>query len=1128
MSSHMSSNEHLLVSDIAARDDALDVSRSFIVQAPAGSGKTELLIQRYLRLLSIVDEPEEIIAITFTRKAAAEMQQRIVAALRGAASGARPQQAHEQRTAALAAAALDRDSERGWDLLGNPSRMRIQTLDSLNAAIARSRPVTSPASASGVRVVVDAELTALHRAAAISTLDHLAASGPFHDAVAEVLSHLDNNTSIYVDYLARMLGTRDQWLPFTGSGDLRDEEAARLRGALEANLHAAVRERLSLARRLFPESMRDELVEMFDYAAGNLAGGENPDSPICGLAGMSDLPPADPNSAAQWAAVAELLLTQAGSFRKQVDKRLGFPPGDKPPKDTMKALLEELSSHGQLAEALHDTRRLPPVYYSDEQWAVLLALFRLLPLASGELQRLFAQQGVADHVEIARSAAAALGSADAPGDVALLLDYQVRHLLVDEMQDTSSAQYRMLEALTGGWTPGDGRTLYCVGDPMQSIYRFRNAEVGQFLLARRNGIGGVPLEPLVLRRNFRSGEGLVDWFNAVFPAVLAEEDDPVSGSVSYSEAVAVGEQTGVGKVHVHPVFGNDRDFEARLGCDVIAGTLRECPDDQLAVLVRGRNQLPELLAQLRLAGIDYRAIEIDKLTDLPEVIEVLALTRAAVHPADRIAWLGLLRAPWIGLGWRDLHALVAGERYATVPELLRDEARLARLSTQGQQAIAAAAPVLERLTAPRPSLTLRDLVEDCWLRLGGPAILRDRFAVENVYRYFDVLAKHECHGSLDDVASLEALLDLERVSTSGSARLHVMTMHKAKGLEFDHVLLYGLGRLPGRRGRSVLSWTDLPDEHGNERKVISPVGPRVDVENDPVHRFIEQSEVARDRHEQARLLYVACTRARKTLHLLGHTLATADACKPPARNSLLRMLWPAVEEAFTAAFDAALVVEGGDEPGLVEPVLWRFPAPWQAPAVAPLPGPATRATDVEIDEEQVEFYWVGTEARIAGTVVHRWLQVMTEGRVADGGRDATSRDRITRRWLRESGIGEDLQSGIITRVNDALDGILDDETGHWLLQEGGHAELGLTGVYEGEVESVVLDRVRVGDDGVHWIVDYKTSTHEGGNLQGFLDAEVERYSPQLRKYAAIYSAWAGVQPRCALYFPLLREFVEIQ
>ncbi|MGI9249233.1 MAG: UvrD-helicase domain-containing protein, partial [Woeseiaceae bacterium] len=863
--------QHLLEDDLRAREDSLDVSRSFIVQAPAGSGKTELLIQRYLKLLSVVENPEEVLAITFTRKAAAEMQHRVLSALRTAHQGAEPSQEHQKLTAVLASAALQRDREHGWQLIANPRRMRIQTLDSLNALIARLRPISSPESASGTRIIVNSELRSLYRLSALATLDWLAESGAMNAATREVLVHVDNNTSVYVSYLAQMLATRDQWLPFVGSGLLTPEESNALRRRFERNLDTAVSDHLARTASAISPAVSTTLSELHDYAAGNLLDNGSLSDPICELHGLTALPAAESDNVAQWQGLAELLLTKAGQFRKKVDKRQGFPPGDTGQKTSIHALLEDLAGDAHLSELLHGVRYLPPVRYSDEQWIVLLALFRLLPLAVTELKRLFAEQGVADHIEMALTAGAALGTAENPGDVALLLDYQVRHLLVDEMQDTSNAQYRMLEALTGGWEQGDGRTLYCVGDPMQSIYRFRNAEVGQFLLARKHGIGNVKLESLLLRRNFRSGEFLVDWFNTVFPEILAAQDDPLSGAVSYSDAVSAPQFAGQGNCFVYPVFGSSSKEEAELGCKVVADTMARYPEEEMAVLVRGRTQLPNLLAELRRAGIDYRAIEIDRLTDLPEVIEVLALTRAAVHQGDRLAWLAILRAAWIGLSWTDLHSLVVNDANSTVWELLQDDKRLASLSATGRQSIESARDVLSKLVSPRRSQGLRELIEASWMTLGGPAILNDEYAVGNVYRFLDVLEKHERCGSLTDVAELESMLDLERASSDSKARLQIMTMHRAKGLEFDHVLLYGLGRLPGSGDRSVLSWFDVPGEHGGEMKVISPVGPRAELSTDPVHRFIEVSETAKDRHEQARLLYVACTRARKTLHMIGHT-----------------------------------------------------------------------------------------------------------------------------------------------------------------------------------------------------------------------------------------------------------------
>ena len=126
--------------DVASRAVALDPRRSFIVQAPAGSGKTELLIQRFLTLLARVNEPEEIVSITFTRKAASEMRERVMNALNSASRGESGSGAHARLTRDLAAAALEQDHVRGWSLLDHPSRVRIETIDALASGFTRAMP----------------------------------------------------------------------------------------------------------------------------------------------------------------------------------------------------------------------------------------------------------------------------------------------------------------------------------------------------------------------------------------------------------------------------------------------------------------------------------------------------------------------------------------------------------------------------------------------------------------------------------------------------------------------------------------------------------------------------------------------------------------------------------------------------------------------------------------------------------------------------------------------------------------------------------------------------------------------------------------------------------------------------
>src|SRR5262245_554824 len=180
------------VPDAEARARAADTTRSFIIQAPAGSGKTELLIQRYLALLAVVEAPEEIVAITFTIKAAGEMRERVLGALDGVRGGEKGDTPHRRRTLELAAAVAERDRREGWRIAENPTRLRVQTIDALCASLARQMPVLSGFSAAAEPVEDASEL---YLEAARATVALVESQEEVAPDLVRLLDHLDNDAA---------------------------------------------------------------------------------------------------------------------------------------------------------------------------------------------------------------------------------------------------------------------------------------------------------------------------------------------------------------------------------------------------------------------------------------------------------------------------------------------------------------------------------------------------------------------------------------------------------------------------------------------------------------------------------------------------------------------------------------------------------------------------------------------------------------------------------------------------------------------------------------------------------------------------------------------------------------------
>jgi ATP-dependent exoDNAse (exonuclease V) beta subunit len=969
--------------DQAQRDRALDPARSFIVQAPAGSGKTSLLVARFLKLLESAGQPEEILAITFTRKAAAEMKKRVLAALGDRAA----QVAH---------------------------RLKIETIDAFCMSLARQLPVLAKF---GAPPGIAEDARELYREAAVRAVSDFG-----NPQVARLLSHLDNDVGKAAALVAAMLAKRDQWLRKTGHAPTRAE--------LEAAFAAE----------------REQLIDRAFLL--------------------------DPRASPEF---ADSVLTQKGGWRKRPKPAPADIVGNEP-----------------LRLALIALQKLPPERYSDPQWEALEAMLALLPLAAAELKLVFAARGQCDFTEIAQGAVRALGTPDEPTDLLLALDHRIRHILLDEFQDTSISQWELLERLTAGWQPDDGRTLFVVGDPMQSIYRFREAEVQLFGKAQREGLPNVKLESLALTTNFRSQAGLVEWVNETFTHLLPRQWDEMSGAVPYSPATpdpAKPVLPGQATLWHAPA---DTADEAETIVDLVRGVEGDC-----AILVRSRTALAEIVPALKAAGIRYRAIEIEKLGEKQVVQDLYALTRALTHLADRVAWFAILRAPWAGLGLQQLSAGFEG-RKETVWEVVQEIPSLERFR-------AVLAPALtDRLRG-----TLRDRVEGVWLALGGPACVGDATDLEDAEVYLDALEALEDAGEVDFARLAELLDELYALPDVAATErdLQIMTIHKAKGLEFGTVIVPGLQRGPGKGDAPLMRWRELPDRS----LLLAPIK-ETGAGDEPAYEYLKRLDREAEDTEATRLLYVAATRAKQRLHLFACPRKTM-----PPKRSLLECAWPVAQDVY-----GELVPPERADPGTATrapTVLRSLAADWQMP-VTPLSAAWTAPPDASSVDEEIEFSWARETARHVGTVVHRWLQRMAQDAL-QGWTPARVEDLRAHfaQELKRRGVQPSECAAAAGVVAEALTRTLADDRGRWLL--GPHPEAAseyrLRAWRNGMLSTHIIDRLIRDADGTRWVVDFKTSRHEGADVEAFLDRERERYTGQLRRYLGVVG-----EARAGLYFPLLQ------
>ncbi len=752
----------MFLSDARVREQALDPRESFIVEAPAGSGKTELLVRRFLTLLKKTEHPESILAITFTRKAASEMKERVLKALN----------VQNQDTGLL------------------EDRLRIMTIDAFCKEIVMTAPLQSHIFAADM-LEEEATLAADFLEALLQIIEEREAGA---EDLIRLFQYFDNQLPEVASFLLKLLRNREEWLALV--------LMARQKGALPSLLQSSI------------QALYERLAEELNLS----------------VAAVQEIKHLIPE-----------LFTQKWELRKRLSPHL-------------KALASELTENEKLRDVYLHIAHLPPLDF--EPHAILPVLLRILPVAAAHLKVLFEAANKTDFHEIALTALTLLQDADL--DILSQLDAEIKHLLIDEFQDTSNLQFQLLKLLTAEWTVQDGRTLFLVGDPKQSIYRFRDADVSLFLEAKHRGIGAVKLTALELTENFRTDASLLKWINGLCANFFPKVEDERLGKVCYKPSIAHRSEDSPESDYGLSLF--DSEHEEALA---IATKIKALPPaESVAILVRARTHYETLMRVFQDQGLSYSVADDKRWVQSVFLDDVLSLLYVLSNPGDRLSGLALLHSPFCGWSIEDIYAFVkSGQTLWEGIPVLRDliVGEGAKLS------------LYERFVQATKILIPSFLKEE------EIKILQ---RVMSVVLHLDILPAPPLFR--------EALARYDFGENNPDVPVMFLTIHQAKGLEFDWVFLPALHKRVAGNDAPLL-YTETFYHHKGFYFLLAERKSRGG-EASSLYAYIDWLEKQKAGYETMRLFYVALTRAKHGLFLSAVAEKRIESASKPPVGSFLSFL----------------------------------------------------------------------------------------------------------------------------------------------------------------------------------------------------------------------------------------------
>ncbi len=628
----------------------------------------------------------------------------------------------------------------------------------------------------------------------------------------------------------------------------------------------------------------------------------------------------------------------------------------------------------------------------------------------------------------------------------------------------------------------------------------------------------------------------MDWVNQHFPKIFPPFEDIATGAVSYSPSIATLDTIDASPVTLHRFLNSQETAQANGIVQLIQQLKEKNPDESIAILVRSRTHLAAIIPALKNANLPYKAIDIDPLTTRPVIQDLIALTRALLHPADRIAWFAVLRAPWCGLLLSDLIIIADDLPNTSIFEELQKKSLLQTLSIEAQQRLTRILPILQTKIADRHRFSLRAWLESTWLLLGGPACVTTENDLEDAAAYFKLLEKLDRSGEMPNLDELEQHVRKLFAAPNNKANntLQIMTIHNAKGLEFDTVILPHLERKSPNDDKQLLLWMERPRPEQQNALLIAPIHATGHA-NDSIYDYIKRQHTIKSDYESGRLLYVAMTRAKKRLHLFFSLQQEKEKISHPAANSLLDKLWDSIStEIINKSASHFHQIHFNEPPSSTSLSLIkekkrinRFTLEWINPIQeAQLPDAIT------YHNKKSGFQLLNNNPKYIGIVIHQILQqICLQGTSWWESQSLEKKMYYCKMHLTQLGMQSAHLTMAIDTVFIAIQNTLRDLRGQWIMKphQDAQSELQLTAMIENQIKSLVVDRTFVDESNRRWIIDYKTAAPvDGEDLNKFLNTEQAKYVTQLIHYAKAIREIDQRPIQLGLYFPLVPAFREWQ